>query len=61
VAGVLFEELEIFARELLNFFRKGIEALPELRRCPVHLQVSQLSLLLRRFGFFPQEVQLACG
>ncbi|HEX6963686.1 MAG TPA: hypothetical protein VF175_17600 [Lacipirellula sp.] len=55
---ILFEKLEVLARELLNFFRKRVEAIPELRRSPMHLEVSQLSLLLRCFRFFPQEVQL---
>ena len=56
---VLFKELEVLARELLNFFRERVEALPELWCCPMHLQISQLPLLLRGFNFFPQEVELA--
>jgi hypothetical protein len=56
VAGILLEELEVLARELLNFFRERIESLPELRCRPMHLQVSQLSLSLCCFDFLPQEV-----
>ncbi len=58
---VLFKELEVLARELLNFVRERIEPLPELRRRPMHLQVSQRSLLLCCFDFLPQEIELARG
>lgn len=61
VAGILFEKLEVLAGQLLSFFRERVEALPKLRRCPMHLKFSQLALLLRSFDFFPQEVELARG
>jgi hypothetical protein len=61
VTGILFEKLEVLAGQLLNFFRERVESLPELRRRSMHLKFSQLPLLVRCLGFFPQEVQLARG
>jgi hypothetical protein len=61
MARIPLEKLEVLARELLNFFRERIESLPELRRRPMHLKLSQLALLLRCFNFLPQEVEPARG
>jgi hypothetical protein len=61
VTGILFEKIEVLAGQLLNFCREAVKTLPKLLRRSMHLEVSQLPLLLRGFDFLPQEVQLARG
>lgn len=58
---VLLEKLKVLAGQLLNFPREQVETLPELRRCSMHLKISQFPLLLGGKGFFVQEFQLASG
>jgi hypothetical protein len=59
VTRIPLEKLKVLSRQLLNFVRERIETLPELRRRAMHLEVSQLALLLRCFDFISQEVELA--
>ena len=61
MARIPYEKLEVLAGQLLNFFWKRVKSLPELWRCPMHLQLSQLALLLCRVNFFSKKVKLARG
>ena len=56
---VLLEKIEILAGEILNLLGQLPETLPKLRRGTMHLQVSQLALLLCRLGFAQQKIELA--
>ena len=57
MGGILREQTEISPRSSLDTFRQPVEAPPESRGSPMHLEVFETALIAGVAGLFDEEVE----